>query len=58
MTVKQLKLVLDSLDEDTAVMIEYMPRRHEYVTEFAVGVRITDDETVTIFGVTELDLNS
>ena len=58
MTVKQLKLVLDNLDEDTAVMIEYMPRRHEYITEYAVGVRITDDDTITIFGVTELDLDS
>jgi hypothetical protein len=58
MTVKQLRTVLENLDDDDAVMIEYMPRRHEYITEFAVGVRITDDETVTIFGVTELDLDS
>jgi hypothetical protein len=57
MTVKQLRTVLENLDDDDAVMIEYMPRRHEYITEFAVGVRITDDETVTIFGVTELDLD-
>jgi len=58
MTVKQLRTVLENLDDDDAVMIEYMPRRHEYITEFAVGVRITNDDTVTIFGVTELDLES
>jgi len=56
MTVGQLKLVLGNLDDDTAVMIEYMPRRDEYITEYAVGVRIEDD-TITIFGVTELDLD-
>ena len=56
MTVGQLKLVLGNLDDDTAVMIEYMPRRDEYITEYAVGVCIEDD-TITIFGVTELDLD-
>lgn len=57
MTVGQLKTVLSSIqDEDAAVMIEYTPQPHEYIAEFAIGVRLEDD-TVTIFGVTELDLD-
>ena len=58
MTVKQLKTVLDNIDDDNVVMIEYMPRRHEYITELAVGVRITDDDSITILGVTEIDIDS
>lgn len=54
MTVGQLKTVLSSIqDEDAAVMIEYTPQPYEYITEFAVGVRIEDD-TVTIMGITQL----
>ena len=58
MTVKQLRTVLENLDDDDAVMIEYMPRRHEYITELAVGVRITDDDSITILGVTEIAIDS
>lgn len=43
MVVAQLKKILNHVEDDAPVLIEYMTSRHEYVTEFAMGVRIDVD---------------
>lgn len=53
MTVEMLQNVLQNLNPDAEVFIEYVPRAHQYVTEYALGVRATDEEVV-IFGHTEM----
>ena len=52
MTVASLIDILSKLPQDIDVMIEYMPRRHEYITEFAIGVRADEDKAV-ILGITD-----
>lgn len=52
MTVEQLINILSLQDKDAEVMIEYMPRAHEYVAEYIVGARCTDDQVV-LMGITE-----
>lgn len=54
MTVGQLRSIIEHYDDEDAVLIEYMPRPHEYIAEYAIGVRLEDD-TVTIMGATELN---
>lgn len=54
MTVGQLRSILEHYDDEDAVLIEYMPWPHEYIAEYAIGVRLEDD-TVTIMGATELN---
>ena len=53
MTVKDLKRILDCQNDDAEVMIEYTPRRHEYITEVLLGARC-NDEVVVLLGITEL----
>lgn len=53
MTNAQLQLVLEQLNPDAEIFIEYMPRRHEYVKEYLIGVRAEDEDAVTLFGITE-----
>ena len=53
MTVKDLKTILSSVDDDmAAVFIEYSPASYEYITEYATGVRYSDDGKLTILGIT------
>lgn len=52
MTAKQLILILSTLPSDTQVMIEYMPRPHEYITECVLGVRASEGIAV-IMGMTD-----
>ena len=53
MTVKDLKTILSSVDDDTAaVFIEYSPRPYEYITEYATSVRYSNEGQLTILGVT------
>ena len=51
MTAETLIKILSLADPDTEIMIEYLPRPHEYITEYALGVRMEDSNAV-IFGVT------
>jgi hypothetical protein len=51
MTAETLIKILSLADPDTEIMIEYLPRPHEYITEYALGVRMEDNSAV-IFGVT------
>lgn len=53
MTVRELMNILSLQEEDAEVMIEYMPRRHEYITEYVLGARCSDD-IVVLMGVTEM----
>lgn len=53
MTVKDVKRILEHQNDDAEVMIEYTPRRHEYITEVMLGVRATEN-LVVFLGVTEL----
>lgn len=53
MTVRELMNILSLQEEDAEVMIEYMPRAHEYITEYAFGARCTDD-VVVLMGVTDM----
>lgn len=53
MTVERFQTILEQLDPQAELLIEYSPRRHEYVRELLIGVRMEDDDTVTLFGITE-----
>lgn len=53
MLVKDLKRILEHQNDDAEVMIEYTPRRHEYITEVLLGARCTSD-VVVLLGITEL----
>ena len=53
MLVGQLKLILENINDDAVVMIEYSPAQDEYITEYTSGVRIADDEIVTILGISD-----
>ena len=53
MKVAELKKILETLEEDSDVLIEYTPRRHEYIAEHIFGVR-AEENTVYILGVTDL----
>lgn len=52
MTAEQLILILSALPSDTQIMIEYMPRPHEYIAEYVLGVRASEGVAV-IMGVTD-----
>ena len=53
MTVKELQNILSLQKEEAEVMIEYMPRAHEYITEYILGARCTDD-VVVLMGFTDM----
>ncbi len=53
MTVKELMNILSLQEEGAEVMIEYMPRAHEYITEYVLGARCSDD-IVVLMGITEM----
>lgn len=57
MTISELKKILEKFDsenDDDDVLIEYMPRPHEFVTEHIIGVRSESPEhRVVLMGVTE-----
>jgi len=42
MTVAELRVILNSIDPDADVMIEYCPVIDEYRTEYIAGVRVMD----------------
>ena len=53
MTIGQLKNIFEKFDDD--VLIEYMPRAHEYITEHVIGVRAESSaRQIVLLGVTEL----
>ena len=53
MTVKDLKTILSTVDDDTAaVFIEYSPKSYEFITEYATGVRYSNEGQLTILGIT------
>lgn len=55
MTIGELKNIFEKFDDDDDVLIEYMPRRHEYITEHIIGVRAeSGSRQIVLLGVTEL----
>jgi len=40
MKVNELKKILENLDDDSLVQLEYMPCAHEYVIESIQGARV------------------
>jgi len=57
MTIGELKKIFERFDDDDDVLIEYMPRRHQYITEPVVdvlGVRAeSGSHQIILLGVTE-----
>ena len=54
MTVAELRVILNSINPNAEVMIEYCPVVHEYRTEYVEGVRVLDQQLAVILGVTAL----
>ena len=55
MTIGELKNIFEKFDDDDDVLIEYMPRRHEYITEHVIGVRAeSGSRQIVLLGVTEM----
>ena len=49
MKVIELKRILEHVSDDSDVKIEYTPRPSEFISEYAEGARIENEEIV-IFG--------
>jgi hypothetical protein len=54
MTVEELIEMFSHIPKDYTVLIEYMPRAHEYISELALGLRADHmRNNVIIFGPTD-----
>lgn len=54
MKVAELKKILEKTDESADVLIEYMPRAHEYIAEIVMGTRMEGAKgALYLFGATD-----
>ena len=54
MKVAELKKILEKTDDDADVLIEYMPRAHEYIAEIVIGTRAEQAKgAIYLFGATD-----
>lgn len=54
MKVAELKKILEKTDESADVLIEYMPRAHEYIAEIVMGTRAERAKgAIYLFGATD-----